>query len=142
MSKKIFVDSDVILDILCQREPYYEYAAYVFSLSDTRKIVLYTTSLVFSNVYYILRKLLGIKKSKEALRKLRLLVKVIPVDEKEVDLALNSKFSDFEDALQYYTAMRHGIKILLTRNIKDYKERAIIVQTPEEFISDNKKIKV
>ena len=43
MSKKIFVDSDVILDILCQREPYYEYAAYVFSLSDTRKIVLYTT---------------------------------------------------------------------------------------------------
>ena len=101
MSKKIFVDSDVILDILCQREPYYEYAAYVFSLSDTRKIVLYTTSLVFSNVYYILRKLLGIKKSKEALRKLRLLVKVIPVDEKEVDLALNSKFSDFEDALQY-----------------------------------------
>ena len=52
MSKKIFVDSDVILDILCQREPYYEYAAYVFSLSDARKIVLYTTSLVFSNVYY------------------------------------------------------------------------------------------
>ena len=65
MSKKIFVDSDVILDILCQREPYYEYAAYVFSLSDTRKIVLYTTSLVFSNVYYILRKLLGIQKAKE-----------------------------------------------------------------------------
>ena len=142
MSKKIFVDSDVILDILCQREPHYEYAAYVFSLSDTKKIVLYTTSLVFSNVYYILRKLLGIQKSKEALRKLKSLVKVISVEEKEVDLALNSKFSDFEDALQYYTAMRHGIKILLTRNIKDYKEREIIVQTPEEFISDNKKIKV
>jgi len=142
MSKKIFVDSDVILDILCQREPYYEYAAYVFSLSDTRKIVLYTTSLVFSNVYYILRKLLGIQKAKEALRKLRLLVKVMPVEEKEVDLALNSKFLDFEDALQYYTAMRYGIEILLTRNIKDYKEREIIVQTPEEFIRDNKKIKV
>ena len=135
MSKKIFVDSDVILDILCQREPYYEYAAYVFSLSDTRKIV-------FSNVYYILRKLLGIQKAKEALRKLRLLVKVMPVEEKEVDLALNSKFSDFEDALQYYTAMRYGIEILLTRNIKDYKEREIIVQAPEEFIRDNKKIKV
>ncbi|UTD12283.1 PIN domain-containing protein [Treponema denticola] len=142
MSKRIFVDSDVILDILCQREPYYEYAAYVFSLSDTKRIVLYTTSLVFSNVYYILRKLLSIQKAKEALRKLRLLVKVIPVEEKEVDLALNSKFSDFEDALQYYTAMRHKIEILLTRNIKDYKEREIIVQTPEEFIRDNKKLEV
>ena len=140
MSKKIFVDSDVILDILCQREPYYEYAAYVFSLSDARKIVLYTTSLVFSNVYYILRKVLGIQKAKESLRKLRLLVKVIPVEEKEVDLALNSKFSDFEDALQYYTAMRYGIEILLTRNIKDYKERKILVQTPEEFISDTRPV--
>ena len=98
--------------------------------------------MVFPNVYYILRKLLGIQKSKEALRKLRLLVKVMPVEEKEVDLALNSKFSDFEDALQYYTAMRYGIEILLTRNIKDYKEREIIVQAPEEFIRDNKKIKV
>ena len=66
----------------------------------------------------------------------------MPVEEKEVDLALNSKFSDFEDALQYYTAMRYGIEILLTRNIKDYKEREIIVQAPEEFIRDNKKIKV
>ena len=85
---------------------------------------------------------MGIQKAKEALRKLRLLVKVMPVEEKEVDLALNSKFSDFEDALQYYTAMQYVIEILLTRNIKDYKEREIIVQTPKEFISDNKKIKV
>ena len=137
MSKKIFVDSDVILDILCQREPHYEYAAYVFSLSDTKKIVLYTTSLVFSNVYYILRKLLGIQKAKEALRKLRLLVKVMPVEEKEVDLALNSKFSDFEDALQYYTAMRHGIKILLTRNIKDYKEKVDTYNLAKKSLANN-----
>ena len=92
-------------------------------------------------MYIILRKVLGIQKAKESLRKLRLLVKVIPVEEKEVDLALNSKFSDFEDALQYYTAMRHGIDILLTRNIKDYKERKILVQTPEEFISDTRPVR-
>lgn len=134
MTKKIFVDSDIVLDVLCKRDPYYEYAAKVFSLADMKKLTVYTSSLVVANVYYILRKAIGIEKSKEALRKLRLLVKIISVEEREVDLALNSSFSDFEDALQYYTAVKHGMETLLTRNIKDYKERDLIIQTPEQFI--------
>ncbi|MGI5074217.1 PIN domain-containing protein [Treponema vincentii] len=134
MTKKIFVDSDIVLDVLCKRDPYYEYAAKVFSLADMKKLTVYTTSLVVANVYYILRKAIGIEKSKEALRKLRLLVKIISVEEREVDLALNSSFSDFEDALQYYTAVKHGMETLLTRNIKDYKEKDLIIQTPEQFI--------
>ena len=134
MTKKIFVDSDIVLDVLCKRDPYYEYAAKIFSLADMKKLTVYTSSLVVANVYYILRKAIGIEKSKEALRKLRLLVKIISVEEREVDLALNSSFSDFEDALQYYTAVKHGMETLLTRNIKDYKERDLIIQTPEQFI--------
>ena len=134
MTKKIFTDSDVILDILCKREPHYEYAAQVFSLADTRQLRLYTTPLVVANVYYILRKAIGIEKAKEALRKLRLLMHIIAIEEQEIDLALNSPFSDFEDALQYYTAVRHHMDMLLTRNIKDYKEKALIIQTPEQFI--------
>ena len=134
MTKKIFVDSDIVLDVLCKRVPHYEYAAKVFSLADMKKLTVYTTSLVVANVYYILRKAIGIEKSKEALRKLRLLVKIISVEEREVDLALNSSFSDFEDALQYYTAVKHSMETLLTRNIKDYKERDLIIQTPEQFI--------
>lgn len=134
MTKKVFTDSDVILDILCKREPHYEYAAQVFSLADTRQLRLYTTPLVVANVYYILRKAIGIEKAKEALRKLRLLMHIIAIEEQEIDLALNSPFSDFEDALQYYTAVRHHMDMLLTRNIKDYKEKALIIQTPEQFI--------
>ena len=97
--------------------------------------MLITTSLVFANVYYILRKIVGIDKAKELLRKLRLMLGVVPVEEKIIDLALNSSFSDFEDALQYFTARENGIKILVTRNIKDYKEKDIIVQTPQEYLS-------
>ena len=134
MTKKVFTDSDVILDILCKREPHYEYAAQVFSLADTRQLRLYTTPLVVANVYYILHKAIGIEKAKEALRKLRLLMHIIAIEEQEIDLALNSPFSDFEDALQYYTAVRHHMDMLLTRNIKDYKEKALIIQTPEQFI--------
>lgn len=131
---KIFVDSDVILDLLCKREPYYQDAAAVFTLCDKKQLNLYTTSLVFANVYYILRKIVGIENAKKLVKKIRLLVHVISVEEKEVDLALNSQFSDFEDALQYFTAAEHKIKIILTRNIKDYKGTAVSIQTPEQFI--------
>jgi predicted nucleic acid-binding protein len=134
MSKKVFVDSDIILDLLCRREPFYQYAAEVFTLSDMKKIELYTTSLVFANVFYILRKILGIEKAKELLRKLRIMISIVPIEEKIVDLALNSKFSDFEDGLQYFTARENKIGMILTRNVKDYKEKDILIQTPQEYL--------
>jgi predicted nucleic acid-binding protein len=138
MNKKVFVDSDVILDLLCKREPFYEYAAEVFTLGDTKRIELFTTSLVFANVFYILRKILGIEKAKELLRKLRILISIIPIEEKTVDLALNSRFNDFEDGLQYFTARENKIEMILTRNIKDYKEKDILVQTPQEYVKSIK----
>jgi len=134
MNNVIFVDSDIILDLLCKREPHYAFAAKVFTLADYKELSLKTTSVVYANVFYILRKILGIEKAKEYLRMLRLIVGVLPVDEKIIDLALNSSFSDFEDGLQYYTARENQISILLTRNIKDYKGKELIVQTPEEYI--------
>ena len=134
MSKQVFIDSDIILDLLCKREPFYTFAAEVFTLGDTKQIDLVTTSVVFANVFYILRKLLGIDKAKELLRKLRIIISVVSVDEKVVDLALNSKFADFEDGLQYFTARENNIKIILTRNVKDYKEKELLIQTPEEYL--------
>ncbi|HPX47173.1 MAG TPA: PIN domain-containing protein [Treponemataceae bacterium] len=134
MSNRVFIDSDVILDLLCKREPFYPDAAELFTLGDLGTIELVTTSVVFANVFYILRKALGIDKAKELLRKLRILVGIVPVCEKTVDLAVNSKFSDFEDVMQYFTARENGIKVLLTRNTKDYREKDVVVQTPKQYL--------
>jgi len=134
MNNRIFVDSDIILDLLSKRHQFYEFSAELFTLGDMGKIQLVTTSLVFANVFYILKKTAGLEKAKELLRKLRILISVVPVREKAVDLALNSDFADFEDALQYFTAQDNGIEIILTRNIKDYKKAGLIVQTAEEFL--------
>lgn len=135
MSKRVFIDSDIILDLLCRREPFYQDAAELFTIGDRGKIQLVTTSIVFANVFFILRKILGIEKAKEMLRKLRIIVSVISADEKVVDLALNSGFSDFEDGLQSFTARENGIKILITRNIKDYRASDLLVQTPREYLN-------
>ena len=138
MSKKIFIDADIILDLLCKRQPFYDYAAEIFTLGDTGEMELFTTSLVFANVFYILRKILGIEKAKVLLRKLRIMIHILPVNEKIVDLALNSNFSDFEDGLQYFTARENNINNLLTRNVKDYKEKDLIIQTPKEYLGSLK----
>ena len=93
-----------------------------------------------ANTFYILRKQIGIEEAKKALRKLRILLHIIDSSESVVDKALNSDFSDYEDAIQYYTALEHGISVILTRNLKDYKNASIIVQTPEAFLVTNQLI--
>ncbi|GHV21705.1 PIN domain-containing protein [Spirochaetia bacterium] len=140
MNKKIFIDSDIILDVLAEREMFYEPAAEIFDLGSTKKLELYTTAVVLANVFYFLRKKYGIEKSKGLLKKLRSIIKVLPIDEAMVDSTLESKFGDFDDGLQYFSAKEKRIPIILTRNIKDYKEKDVIAQTAEEYLRINQNI--
>ena len=91
-------------------------------------------------MYNVLRKNIGNDEAKNAIRKLRILLHIVDSSENIIDKALNSDFTDFKDAIQYYTAVEHGIKIILTRNIRDYKNASVIVQTPEELLVTNKMI--
>jgi predicted nucleic acid-binding protein len=135
MKEKIFIDSDIILDVLAQRDKFYESAAKIFDLGYAKNLDLYTTAVVFANVFYILRKKHGIEKSREQLKKLRLILKILPVNEKIVDDVLTSKFGDFKDGLQYFSARGNRIPVILTRNIRNYKVKDVIIQSAEEYIS-------
>ncbi len=134
---KVFVDTDVILDLLAKRIPFFHSSAVLFTFAEMKKIELYTTPIMLANTFYILRKHLGNTEAENALRKLRILLHVIDSSESIIDKALNSDFSDFEDAIQYYTALEHNITVILTRNLRDYKNASVIVQTPEAFLVTN-----
>ena len=134
---KYFVDTDVILDLLSQRVPHFHFSAVLFSLAEMGKFELYTSPTVMVNTFYILRKNLGNENAKNTLRKLRIILHVIDSSEKVLDLALNSNFNDFEDAIQYYTALDADIQTIITRNLMGYKTADILVQTPEMFIVTN-----
>jgi len=134
---KYFVDTDVIIDLLAARQPHFHFSAVLFTLAEMGKFELYTTPTVIVNTFYILRKQLGNEGAKSALRKLRLIIHVTDSSEKIIDQALNSDFNDFEDAVQYYTALNSNIPVILTRNIKDFKQANILVQTPEMFLVGN-----
>ncbi|MBK9048012.1 MAG: PIN domain-containing protein [Bacteroidetes bacterium] len=131
---KVFVDTDIILDLLAGREPYYQYAAKLFSLADSGKIEICVSSLTFSNLNYILSKQFSVAQARKKLLTFKTLVTVLSVNEKVVDLALNSDFKDFEDALQYFTATEFKVTTLLTKNLKDFKKAEIAVLSAEQYL--------
>lgn len=135
MKRKVFVDTDIIYDLLGKRDPFYLASARLFTLADEGKIQIYISALSFANLHYLISKQRTEEESKEILRKFKVLVHVAPLNEKIIDLTLNSEFSDFEDAIQYYSALQNEIEVLLTRNLKDYKKARISVLTAQDFIN-------
>lgn len=132
---KVFIDSDIILDVFSRRKGFYTHSAKLLSIIEKRKVEGYTTPLVFANIYYILRKLKSKSYALQSLRKLRIIVGVLTLDQKSIDQALNSEFTDFEDALQYYSARSSKLDYIITRNKKDYKNSKIMACTPEEYLA-------
>lgn len=132
--EKVFVDTDIVLDLLSNREPFYTPAAHLFSEADKNKTKVYISSLSFANLNYILSRQYSSDQARKKLLKFKTLVTVLAVTDKVVELALSSEFKDFEDGLQYFTAIENNIKTLLTRNLKDYKSAEITVMTAEQFL--------
>lgn len=133
----MFIDTDIALDLLSQREPYYSAAATLFTMADKKKITACVSSLSFSNLHYLLSRQYSSSESRRILNSFKVLVKVMPVDDKIIELALSSKFHDFEDAIQYFTAIENGINILVTRNIKDYKGANIAILSAQDYLNRN-----
>ncbi len=131
----ILLDTNIILDLLAAREPFYAEAAELFSLADKKSIKLSVSALSFANIHYILSKFINDQEARKILRNFKVIVSVLPLDEKIVDLALNSDFKDFEDSIQYFTAIENAQKLIVTRNKSDFKHSKIPIMKAGEFIN-------
>lgn len=133
--KRLFIDTSIVIDLLSRREPFYTEAAILFSLADQNIFELNISSLTVANTNFTLLQQISSQKAKEILRKLSLIVKILPLDDKIVGLALNdNSFSDFEDGLQYFTAIENGQDLIITRNLKDFKASNLPVMTARQFL--------
>ena len=131
----LFIDTNVIIDFIIDRQPFSREAAQVFTLIDQRKVKGYASALSYSNIYYVLRNYASQKKVITMLNELSDLVGILKVDDDIIKASLASDFKDFEDAIQYYTAQEYKrIDVIITRNIKDYKKSSLPVMTPETFM--------
>jgi predicted nucleic acid-binding protein len=138
MIEKLFFDNDIILDISIKRDEALKNdiheAIKLINFVEAGEYKGYTSTVVFTNTYYIQRKLKDHNTAINFLKKLRLLLTVLNVDDKIIQKALESGFSDFEDAVQYYTALENKMDYIITRNTDDYKKSTIKVYTPSQYL--------
>lgn len=128
----LFVDSNILLDLLLNRDPLY--TQILLYETEKRGLKLSTSALVIANIYYILSKAAGAANAKAQIGKLVNILNILPVEGEEITLALESNFKDFEDGVQYFVAKRHLCDVIITRNIKDYKNSEIPVLTAQDFL--------
>ena len=133
---KVLIDTDVIMDFFYDRKPFAHYASEVLNLCAEEKIAGFTTPVIISNVYYLLRKSAQHDFTIQKLKQLLTIVDIIDMNRDVVFQALESDFKDFEDALQNYSALNYGsIKVVLTRNLKDFKYSELSVFTPQTYLN-------
>ncbi|MFV0593293.1 MAG: type II toxin-antitoxin system VapC family toxin [Draconibacterium sp.] len=135
MEYKLFVDSDVVIDFFTDREPYANPASELFELNEQGNVKLFLSAVSINNIYYIVRKFLGHKKTIEVVEMLTEMTEIVGTTKKEIIRALKNNFSDYEDSVQYSSALTiNGLDAIITRNIKDYRNSSIAVMTPLNFL--------
>lgn len=132
--EKVFVDTNIVLDLLEKRKEFYREAQRLFTLADQGDVRLFVSALTIANTHYLLYKHLGME-ARKVLSKFKTLVNVLAVNDKILDLALASDLTDFEDAIQYYSALEFQMDVIITRNKKDFKNSSLPIFTANEYLN-------
>lgn len=140
MEYKLFVDSDVVIDFFTDREPHANPASELFELNEQENVKLYLSAISINNIYCITRRFLGHKKTLEVVEMLTEMTEIIGTTKKEIIQALKNDFTDYEDSVQYSSALTiKDLDAIITRNIKGYRNSSIAVMTPLNFLKMKEK---
>ena len=132
--QKILLDTNIIIDFLGERKGFYDPAAKILTLADKKKIKIYVSAVSMATAYYVLAKYENKKAALEKVRKFKVLCEISSTNNEVFEKALNAPFDDFEDALQYFSAIEDNCDLIVTRNEKDFKTALIPVMNPENYL--------
>ena len=130
----LFLDTNIVMDLLERREPYCDDTVRLFTMAYNRQVKLVVSPMTYTTASYLLRKH-GSEGVRNLLANFRRLSHVATTNERAVDDSLASQFADFEDAMQYYTALGAKADVIITRNGKDFTNSKIPVMTAAEFLA-------
>jgi predicted nucleic acid-binding protein len=132
---KAFIDTNLILDVLAERRPFYETSARIWELVEGRDFKGYLSATSLTDIFYILNKQLGPEKAYHSVNKIMMVFDITSVSQADIRKALNLGFKDFEDALQAVCAKKIGATYLITRNTEDFQQaEGVEVMDPETFL--------
>lgn len=131
---KVLIDTNVVLDVLCKREGFYEDAARIMKYCEVNKITGVISALTTPNIVYIMRKELDAQKTRDVIEKLQLVFTIADLKSDDIKKALSMNFKDFEDALQSACASRIKADYIITRNIRDFINSKVTAIKPTELL--------
>ena len=131
---KLFLDTNIVIDVLERREPFCHDAVRLFTMAYNRQVQLFVSPMTYATASYLLHKH-GSAGVRSLLSNLRQLCRITTVNERITDDALASQFDDFEDALQYYSALKSNVNFIITRNAKDFKQSSVPVMSAAEYLA-------
>ena len=134
---KLLIDTNIVLDILLKREPFYQDAVKVMNMAQYNDVREYISASAVTDIYYIAyRQIKDRTLVLELIKRLLMVVSVAAVSEREIRNALKTGWKDFEDAVQYSVAFLNEMDGLITRNPKDYEEADINIWSPEQVLKE------
>jgi predicted nucleic acid-binding protein len=131
----VLIDTNILLDVIQDRKPHNASAARVWKLVEERTLIGYISAISFNNVFYIARKQVGVEKALEAVRLIRGIFQIVPLDESVIDRALGITRNDFEDAIQTAAAICINADYIVTRNLSDFGSMVVPSVTAEELLA-------
>lgn len=133
--KRVLFDSDVLLDVLAQRQEFIVFSALALDTVARGKVQGYVSGHAVTNIFYILRRQLGNKAARELISRLLQRLQVASVTDEVIRRALQSSLTDFEDAVTSETANAEGLELIVTRNKSDFVASSVPAILPEEFLA-------
>ncbi|RLJ73513.1 type II toxin-antitoxin system VapC family toxin [Pedobacter alluvionis] len=134
--KRIFVDTNIIIDLIADRKPFSKFAIELFEKSERKEVQLFTSSHSIATTHYLLKKYLEERTLREVIYNVLEYIQVIAIDQDIIKKGLKSKHKDFEDALQILCAYKiEKLDYIVTRNIKDFKDSEIPAFPPDELLT-------
>ena len=132
---RAFVATNVLLDVLAKREPFYADAARIWSLAERGKIEASVSAISFNNIYYIVRRASNRKSAEKALQVMRNIFTTVPLSVQILNQAIDAGFDDFEDAIQFHSAIHAGADCLISRDMDHFPSADIPVIAPAGFLA-------
>jgi predicted nucleic acid-binding protein len=131
----ILFDTNVVLDVLLDREPFADDAAFLLSKVEQNQIIGYVCATTVTTIHYLIAKALGPAEAVRHIQSLLSLLSIAPVNRGVLEQALTASFTDFEDAVLHAAACHAGVQSIVTRNVRDFHKATLPVFTPAELIN-------
>jgi predicted nucleic acid-binding protein len=133
---KVLIDTNIIVDVALDRDPFFTQSEQIVRLAELNQIEGYISASTFSDLYYVIRKIKGKDWTFQFLQQMAMICQIATVDQAVISMALTTNFRDFEDAIQYSTAVLSQLDAIVTRNPQDFAGAALQIMTPDALIQE------